>query len=560
MSRLEKLRNITTLNDCAKLLGYKPQSFSYILYRIPDNNKYIEFEILKRNGDTRKIKAPTEKLKLLQRRLADLLNWCYEEIYNKDKERSLSHGFRKNHSIFTNAKQHKNKRYVFNIDLKDFFPSINFGRVRGFFIKNHHFALNTKIATLIAQIACYNNELPQGSPCSPIISNFIGNLLDIRMVNLAKSVNCTYSRYVDDLTFSTNKKDFPPELAIMQKDNDWIIGNSLKKEIEKVGFIVNDKKISMQYRTSRQVTTGLVVNKKVNIKKEYYRKTRSMCYELFKTGQFYIDKNTQDDIEVDNNNIGKLNKLEGILSFIYKIKRPYDNRKPQKRRNNGTSMTKLYRSFLFYKNFSLTAMPLIITEGKTDIIYLKTALKNLANHYNEFVEIKNDITDFKIKFFNMSKNFRDVFAISKGTSGLKNLMDLYKKNNKKYKVERKNNPVIILIDNDDGSNEIKKVLKKEGQDCGSFYYFTKNLYVLLVSNRKNRAIENLFDEDTLKMKINGKVFGRAENIDPEKEYGKIVFAEKVVRENQKKINFDGFKEVFDNLKMIINDYQSRIPK
>ena len=115
---------------------------------------------------------------------------------------------------------HKNKRHVFNVDLKDFFPSLNFGRVRGFFIKNAHFQLEPKVATVIAQIACHDNELPQGSPCSPIISNFIGHLLDVRMANLAKKTKCNYSRYADDLTFSTNWKEFPEKLAIKKKGSD----------------------------------------------------------------------------------------------------------------------------------------------------------------------------------------------------------------------------------------------------------------------------------------------------------------------------------------------------
>ena len=132
-----------------------------------------------------------------------------------------------------------------NVDIQDFFPSINFGRVRGFFIKNSHFSLDTNVATVIAQIACHNNELPQGSPCSPIISNLIGHLLDIRMANLAKRAKCTYSRYADDLTFSTNKKDFPDSIAIMKDDNNWVAGSRLIKEIEKVGFSLNTKKTSI---------------------------------------------------------------------------------------------------------------------------------------------------------------------------------------------------------------------------------------------------------------------------------------------------------------------------
>jgi RNA-directed DNA polymerase len=554
MSRLEQLRRTTSLSDLAEMLGYQPKAVSYILYKIPDNIKYIEFEIPKKNGNVRKISAPTEKLKLLQKRLADLLSDCFEEICKKEKMKPLSHGFRKNHSIVTNARIHERKRYVFNVDLEDFFPSINFGRVRGFFIKNYQFNLNSNVATVIAQIACHNNELPQGSPCSPIISNLIGHLLDVKMVNLAKHSQCTYSRYVDDLTFSTNKKDFPPKIAVLKEDA-WIIGKSLSKEIKRLGFRLNDKKTSMQYRTARQMATGLIVNKKVNIREEYYKKARSMCYELFKTGQFYINKNIQGNTESDKKIVGSLNQLEGILSFIYQIKRPYFN-DDKSRRYKPSGITKLYRDLLFYKFFFQTEMPIIVTEGKTDIIYLQTALKKLANQYNELIEINNNAAHFKIKFLNVSKNFQDVFMMPTGISGIGQLLQIYKESIKKFKGEGKNNPVIILVDNDKGLKEIEKILKNSELKNNIFYYFTENLYVLLVSNKTGEAIEDLFDKDTLNIKIGGKTFNRAEKID-KNVYSKIIFAKKVIIENQNNINFDGFKEVFSNIKIIMDDYRKR---
>jgi RNA-directed DNA polymerase len=92
---------------------------------------------------------------------------------NNRKDR-IAHGFKRKRSIITNARQHSNRRYVFNIDLEDFFPSINFGRVRGFFIRDKGFALNDDVATVIAQIACHEDALPQGSPCSPVVSVFEG--------------------------------------------------------------------------------------------------------------------------------------------------------------------------------------------------------------------------------------------------------------------------------------------------------------------------------------------------------------------------------------------------
>ena len=115
---------------------------------------------------------------------------------------------------------------MLNIDLKDFFPSINFGRVYGFFLKSESFELKPKVAAVLAQIACHKNELPQGSPCSPVISNLITHVMDMHIVRLAAAVGCTCSRYADDLTFSTSKPDFPEDIALQSEadKNVWEAG------------------------------------------------------------------------------------------------------------------------------------------------------------------------------------------------------------------------------------------------------------------------------------------------------------------------------------------------
>src|SRR5262249_27624617 len=202
-----------------------------------------------------------------QTRLSELLQDCVHEINKTRKiESALSHGFRRKHSIITNASRHRRRRYVFNVDLENFFASINFGRIRGFFIKNRNFELTPKVATVLAQIACHENGLPQGSPCSPVLSNLIGHVLDIRLASLARKVGCNYSRYADDLTFSTSKLVFPPEVArrVDGTEHEWQPGEELKRMIVSSGFAINAVKTRMQYAGSRQDVAGLVVNVKVN--------------------------------------------------------------------------------------------------------------------------------------------------------------------------------------------------------------------------------------------------------------------------------------------------------
>jgi hypothetical protein len=117
------------------------------------------------------------------------------------------------------------------------------------------------VATVIAQIACHDNALPQGSPCSPVISNLVAHLLDRRLVKLAISTGCTYSRYADDLTFSTNKKESPEKIATPAAPEGldahrWLPGDALQDVITRTGFRINAKKTHFMYRTSRQDVTA----------------------------------------------------------------------------------------------------------------------------------------------------------------------------------------------------------------------------------------------------------------------------------------------------------------
>ena len=167
------------------------------------------------------------------------------------------------------------------MDLECFFDSLHFGRVCGYFEKNKDFLLPREVSIIIAQIACYNGRLPQGAPSSPIISNLICQVLDMHLLKIAKKYRLDYTRYADDLTFSTNNRVFLDSYEDFIKETTALI--------LKAGFTVNKKKTRLIYRDSRQEVTGLVVNKKISVNHTYVRTTKAMAHQLYTTGEFLID-------------------------------------------------------------------------------------------------------------------------------------------------------------------------------------------------------------------------------------------------------------------------------
>lgn len=351
MSKLLLLKSATSLSDVADLLGFSPSGLSFVLYKQGASGKYKKFPIPKKGGGFREICAPIGAIKAVQRELATVLKVCRAEILEATPRRPLSHGFRENLSIITNAQNHTVRRYVLNLDLADFFPTFNFGRVRGFFLKDHDFALHEKVATVLAQIACFENTLPQGSPCSPVIADMIAHVLDVRLVGLAKKSRVTYSRYADDLTFSTNQKEYPVGLAKPGAGtaDPWVIGDELLKQIEGAGFTVNPAKTRMQFRGSRQVVTGLTVNAKVNVSQRYWRSIRSMCHALFEKGQYYsptVKAGTPPGSPPVM--IKSLDPLAGMLSHAYHVKRK-SLRFPDEKKEDVVFGQADHRRFWFYK-------------------------------------------------------------------------------------------------------------------------------------------------------------------------------------------------------------------
>jgi len=577
MTQLTKLKSANEIKDVAALLGFKASTLSFILYKKGSASKYESFEIPKRYGGTRQICAPLPELKLLQRRLSDLLQNCLQEINeaNGQKNQQLSHGFMRKRTIITNAKKHRNRKYVFNVDLSDFFGSINFGRVRGFFMKDKNFSLHANVATVLAQIACFENALPQGSPCSPVVSNLIGHILDIHLVRLASQNGCTYSRYADDLTFSTNKLEFPACIAKRtdNEDNRWVPGIELVRLVESQGFLVNPLKTRMQYRDSRQEVTGLVVNRKVNIRSEYRHTVRAMVHRLLTKGYFEFVHTVNDEKEtVTINKIqGNMSQLHGMLGFIDNIdlynKNITQKTKGKKDQPNLSSKESIYRRFLLFKEFYVAPAPVIICEGKTDNVYILHAIRSLAETYPQLATKNSDGSiKLKARIYKYSNTATGrILGINGGTPDLSKFINLYSREIKKFKAPGAQHPIILLVDNDDGKkpifSAIKEIIKKQVGAAEQFVHIISNFYLVATPlNGKDKSrIEDFFD-DVIKSKIvDGKSFDPESDIDTETHYGKIVFAHKVVKAHADKIDFSGFNSILSNIVSVIDAHAKKHP-
>lgn len=541
----------------SNLVQINVEELTYILYICEKDKLYRKFKIPKKNGKSREIHTPERKLKYIQRKLSDQLYKIHlDYISKKNISLSISHGFEKNKSIITNARTHKNKKYLLNVDIKNFFESFNFGRVQGYFYKSKEFNFSKEESTIIAQLVCHNNTLPQGAPTSPIISNLIFNIVDLRILKLTKKYKLNYTRYADDLSFSTNNNLFKGEYINFLEE--------LKKLLENSGFKINEEKTRLQYNSSRQEVTGLTTNKKINANRTFINKTRAMANNLYQTNSFQI-----------NEKDGTLYQLEGRFSFINQL--DWENNKLEysltKKNTNKKFIASLncrekqYQYFLFYKYFFNPSKPTIVTEGKTDIIHIKSALKKYYWKYPKLVTKNTDGTyNFHIYFLNKTKRLTYFLGIEEnGADTMKNIWNFYMgKNNcrniyKYIQCKQKNgtlekaNPVILLFDNEQiDSKPLNKFLTTTNlslDDNKLSKHIVGNLFLLtipLINNLKECEIEDLYEKDLLNTTINGKTFDKNGENNSEKYFGKYIFANHV-KKYYKKINFNEFIPLLDSL-------------
>ncbi|MCK5902567.1 MAG: RNA-directed DNA polymerase [Cocleimonas sp.] len=267
----------------AAAIGITLNELRFLCYtnEVSKVSHYQRFAIQKKTGGVRLISAPMPRLKRVQ-------YWILDNILKNIPLSEQAHGFVPAKSIVTNAEPHSGKKVVINLDLNDFFPTISFIRIQGLFKK---YGYNREVSTLLAllcsepetetieldgqryYIQSYQRFLPQGAPTSPNISNIICRHLDKRLQGLATKYDFTYTRYADDLTFSSNNTD---SIMLLLK---WV-NNIVTEE----GFKLHPDKTRIMRQGTRQEVTGIVVNDGLSVNRKQLKRFRAVLFQIKKDG------------------------------------------------------------------------------------------------------------------------------------------------------------------------------------------------------------------------------------------------------------------------------------
>lgn len=315
---------------------FYPFTMKQLLYYCNPNHvfhRYSQFKIKKKSGGFRQITTPRNRsFKVLLQAVNEILKALYTPS-------EYAMGFAEKRSVVTNAAVHRSQNYVFNIDLKNFFPSIEQGRVMKR-LTLAPFNFSPQIALLISglcsmrvkreqPIETKQNDLdkqfmyvlPQGAPTSPIITNTICDTLDHRLAGLAKRFGLRYTRYADDITFSSMHYVYAPNGKFRTE---------LCRLITEQGFTINEDKTRLQKLGARQEVTGIIVSDKLNVTKKYIREIRSLLYIWDKYGYSaamsrFFPKYKAEKGHIKRCNPELTNVLNGKLMYLKMVKGDTDS-------------------------------------------------------------------------------------------------------------------------------------------------------------------------------------------------------------------------------------------
>jgi RNA-directed DNA polymerase len=276
---------LSTPADVAQALQMKIPRLRWLAFHSDaiTRSHYYTFQIPRKNGRLRTLQAP-------HRTMAYVQGWILDEILYRIPVHDAAHGFVPERSVMTNAKPHLGARVVINTDLKDFFPAITFARVSGLF---RSLGYSPAVATILALLcteaprqelvyegvnylaATGPRALPQGACTSPAISNLITRTLDRRLQGMADKLNWTYTRYADDITWSTPESPQPSVGYVLAR---------VRHIAEDEGFEINEEKTRVLRPNQRQSVTGVAVNDRLSVPRTTIRRVRAILHNAQLTG------------------------------------------------------------------------------------------------------------------------------------------------------------------------------------------------------------------------------------------------------------------------------------
>lgn len=303
---------------------------------------YEVFDVAIKPGKKRLISAPDRRLKMLQRALVPLLGKIYSP-------RKPVHGFVRDRSVITNASSHLKSKFVVNLDIEHFFPSISENRVLGLL---KVLGVDADVSAIVARICSNLGTLPQGAPTSPILSNMICFRLDKDLQAIAKAAHCIYTRYADDITFSS----YQPLSALFASGvpstgnfEPSLLAPQLLSTFTDNGFKLHPNKTHYGDRHSRRIVTGLKINSGLNVDRRFVRNVRSALFSIETTGLEAAQKKF-DDHYGGRRDIAQF--LRGRISWIGSVKGHSDP---------------VYRSIAQRFNVSFPTRPIKINPTRAEI-------------------------------------------------------------------------------------------------------------------------------------------------------------------------------------------------
>jgi hypothetical protein len=226
----------------------------------------------------------------------------------------------------------------------------------------------------------------------------------------------------------------------------------------------------------------------------------------------------------------------------------------------------LYKKLLYFKHFVILDKPLIVCEGKTDNIYLKSALRALSPAFPQLAKIDKGRLVTEVRFLRHSRIEHDILELSGGSGNLGNLVGRYQRAVYKYTFRPLKHPVIVLVDNDSGSAPVFAAMKQQKINVSQsttddFYHVCFNLYVVKtpeIGSVGTSTIENFLDDAALSEKIQGRTLSLAKEYDRAKHFGKMELADLIIRPRYASLDFGGFVPLLDRLVSVIKDYRTRV--